>query len=145
MSCASSWPVGARKGPGALWRPGPSRIGPERRPDHAQAILLLAVCVRLLVSKQLQPVRLIFDRNFKNEIAMHERAMNDSVERVRRIPGDVQCSTLVSYRAGKPFAVDRFNVEQRIVAGALPQDVVAARVASGSLTIVEDPRTQRSP
>jgi len=52
---------------------------------------------------------------------------------------------LVSYRAGKPFAVDRFNVEQRIVAGALPQDVVAARVASGSLTIVEDPRTQRSP
>ena len=115
------------------------------RPGQAQAILLVAVCVRLLVSKQLQPVRLIFDRNFKNEIAMHERAMNDSVERVRQIPGDVQCSTLVSYRAGKPFAVDRFNVEQRIVAGALPQDVVAARVASGSLTIVEDPRTQRSP
>ena len=115
------------------------------RPGHAQAILLLAVCVRLLVSKQLQPVRLIFDRNFKNEIAMHERAMNDSVERVRRIPGDVQCSTLVSYRAGKPFAVDRFNVEQRILAGALPENVVAARVASGCLTIVEDPHTQRSP
>jgi dolichyl-phosphate-mannose-protein mannosyltransferase len=115
------------------------------RPGHAQAILLLAVSVRLLVSKQLQPVRLVFDPSFKNEIAMRERAMTDSVERVRRIPGDVQCSTLVSYRAGKPFVVDRFNVEQRILAGALPEDVVAARVASGSLTIVEDPHTQRSP
>ncbi len=115
------------------------------RPGQAQAILLLAVCVRLLASKQLQPVRLIFDRSFKNEIAMRERAMTDSVQRVRRVPGDVLCSTLVSYRAGKPFAVDRFSVEQRILAGALPEDVIDARVASGTLTIVEDPHTQRSP
>ena len=75
----------------------------------------------------------------------HPSIPPSTVERVRRIHGDVQCSTLVSYRAGKPFAVDRFNVEQRILAGALPEDVVAARVASGSLTIVEDPHTQRSP
>jgi hypothetical protein len=115
------------------------------RPGQAQAILLIAVCVRLLVSKQLQPVRLVFDPSFKNEIAMRERAMTEAVEHVRRIPGDVQCSTLVSYRAGKPFVVDRFNVEQRILAGALPEDVIAARVVSGSLTIVEDPHTQRSP
>ena len=115
------------------------------RPVQAQAILLLAVSVRLLASKQLQPVRLVFDRTFKNEIAMRERAMTDSVERVRRVAGDVQCSTLVSYRAGKPFAVDRFNVQQRILAGVLPKDAIAARVASGTLTIVDDPHTQRSP
>jgi len=40
---------------------------------QAQAILLLAVCVRLLASKQLQPVRLVFDRSFMNEIAMREQ------------------------------------------------------------------------
>jgi Dolichyl-phosphate-mannose-protein mannosyltransferase len=109
----------------------PLRSGP------AQAILLLAVCVRLLASKQLQPVRLVFDRNFRNDIAMRERAMTDSVERARRVHGDVLCSAFVSYRAGKPFAVDAFNAQQRILAGALPKDAITARVADGTLTIVE--------
>jgi hypothetical protein len=115
------------------------------RSEQAQAILLLAVCARLLASKQLQPVRLIFDSSFRNEIVMRERAMTDSVERVRRIPGDVTCgrNMLVTYRAGKPFVVDAFNVQQRILAGALPKDAVAARVAAGTLTIVEvDPRAR---
>ena len=120
---------------------------PVARPlrlEQAQAILLLAVCVRLLASKQLQPVRLVFDSSFRNEIAMRERAMTDSVERVRRIPGDVTCgrNMLVTYRAGKPFVVDAFNVQQRILAGALPENAITARVAAGTLTIVEvDPRS----
>ena len=112
-------------------------IARSLRSGQAQAILLLAVCVRLLASKQLQPVRLVFDRSFMNEIAIREQAMTDSVERVRRIPGDVLCSALVSYRAGKPFAVDVFNTRQRILAGALPKDAIATRVADGTLTIVE--------
>jgi hypothetical protein len=115
------------------------------RSEQAQAILLLAVCARLLASKQLQPVRLIFDSSFRNEIVMRERAMTDSVERVRRIPGDVTCgrNMLVNYRAGKPFVVDAFNAEQRILAGALPKDAISARVGAGTLTIVEvDPRAR---
>jgi hypothetical protein len=118
------------------------------RSDQAQTILLLAVCVRLLASKQLQPVRLVFDRSFKNEIAMREQAMTDSVERVRRITGDVMCerNMLVSYRAGKPFVVDAFNTEERILAGALPKDAITARLAAGTLTIVKiDPRVRWSP
>jgi hypothetical protein len=81
----------------------------------------------------------VFDHSFKNEIAMREQAMTDSVERVRRIPGDVTCGKylLVCYRAGKPFVVDTFNAEQRILAGALPKDAITARVAAGTLTIVE--------
>ena len=123
-------------------------LWPVARPfrlEQAQAILLLAVCARLLASKQLQPVRLIFDSSFRNEIVMRERAMTDSVERVRRIPGDVTCGRhmLVTYRAGKSFVVDAFNVQQRILAGALPKDAVAARVTAGTLTIVEvDPRAR---
>jgi dolichyl-phosphate-mannose-protein mannosyltransferase len=122
----------------SLW-PIARRLGSEQ----AQAILLLAICVRLLASKQLQPVRLIFDSSFRNEIAMRERAMTDSIERVRRIRGDVTCgrNMLINYRAGKPFAVDEFNAEQRILAGALPKGAIAARVAAGTLTVVEvDPR-----
>ena len=69
--------------------------------------------------------------------------MADSVERVRRVPGDVMCQPLVSYRSGKPFAVDAFNVQQRILSGALPKHAIAARVAARTLTIVEvDPRSR---
>jgi hypothetical protein len=124
----------------SLW-PVAHRLGPIQ----VQAVVLLAVCVRLLASKQLQPVRLVFDSSFRNEIAVRERAMNDSVERVRRIPGDVTCGRdmLVSYRAGKPFVVDAFNAQQRILAGALPKDVISARVTAGTLTIVNvDPRAR---
>jgi hypothetical protein len=124
----------------SLW-PIARRLGSE----HAQVILLLAVCVRLLASKQLQPVRLLFDSGFRNEIAIRERAMSDSVERVRGIPGDVMCGrdVLVNYRAGKPFVVDAFNTEQRILAGALPKDAISGRVAAGKLTIVDvDPRAR---
>jgi hypothetical protein len=52
---------------------------------------------------------------------------------------------LVNYRAGKPFVVDAFNAEQRILAGALPKDAIAARVAAGTLTIVEVDRRVRWP
>jgi hypothetical protein len=118
----------------SLW-PIARRFGSQQ----ARAILLVALCVRLLASKQLEPVRLIFDSSFRKEIAMREQAMTDSVEHVRRIPGDVTCGRdmLVDYRAGKPFAVDVFNANQRILAGALPKDAIAARVAAGTLTIVD--------
>jgi hypothetical protein len=112
-------------------------------PAVAQAILLLALCARLLVPKELKPIRLLVDRHFKNEIAIREQAMADSVERVRRTPGEVLCPMLISYRAGKPFVVDDFNAEQRMSAGALPKDAITARVAAGTLTIVKtDPRAR---
>ena len=87
----------------------------------AQAILLLAVCVRLLASKQLQPVRLVVRSQFKNEIAIREQAMADSVERVRQIPGDVLCPELVSYRAGKPFAVEHLTCSKEFWPAAFPR------------------------
>ena len=112
-------------------------------PTVAQAILLLVVCARLLVPKELEPIRLLVDRRFKNEIAIREQAMADSVERVRKTPGDVLCPMLISYRAGKPFVIDNFNAKQRMSAGALPEDAVTARVAAGTLTIVKtDPRAR---
>ena len=78
---------------------------------------------------------------------MREQAMTDSVERVRRIPGDVTCGRdmLVNYRAGKPFVVDTFNAQQRILAGALPKNAISARVAAGTLTIVEVDQRARWP
>jgi len=112
------------------------------QPAVAQAILLLVVCAGLLVPKGLEPIRLLVDHRFKNEIAIREQAMADSVERVRKTPGDVLCPALVSYRAGKPFVVDKFNAKQRMSAGAF-RDAVTARVAAGTLTIVKTDRRAR--
>lgn len=63
--------------------------------------------------------------------------MTDSVQRVRRVPRDVLWWTFVSYRAAKPFTVDLFKVQQRILAGALPRDTIVARGVAGTLTIKE--------
>ena len=112
-------------------------------PTVAQAILLLVVCARLLVPKELEPIRLLVDRRFKNEIAIREQAMAESVESVRKTPGDVLCPALISYRAGKPFVIDKFNAKQRMSAGAF-RDAVTARVAAGTLTIVKTDRRARS-
>ncbi len=106
-------------------------------PAQAQAILLLTVCARLLASEQLQPLKLVVDPSFRDEIRLREQAMAASIERVRKTPGDVMCPLLISYRAGKPFAVDKFNAEERISSGSLPKDAITARVAAGTLTIVE--------
>jgi hypothetical protein len=86
---------------------------------------------------------MLVDRRFKNQIAIREQAMADSVERVRRTPGAVLCPMLISYRASKPFAVDDFNADQRISAGALPKDAITARVAAGTLTIVKTDQRAR--
>jgi Dolichyl-phosphate-mannose-protein mannosyltransferase len=116
----------------ALW-PLARRVAPAQ----AQAVLLVTICARLLVSTQLEPVWLLTDRRFRDEIAMREQAMANSIQLVRRTPGDVLCPLLICYRAGKAFAVDKFNAEQRIAAGALPNDAISARVAAGTLTILE--------
>jgi len=105
-------------------------------PAVAQAILLVVLCARLLMP-QLKPMRMLVNPRFKNEIAIREQAMADSVERVRKTPGDVLCPMLISYWAGKPFVVDRFNAEQRMLAGALPKDAITARIAAGTLTVVK--------
>jgi hypothetical protein len=103
------------------------------------SVILLAIGLRLLPTRnvgQLKAVRLFFDPSLKTEIALREKAMADTVARVRDTSGPVLCTTFVCYRSGKPFAVDRFNVEQRIAAGALPRNVLKSRIRSGALTDV---------
>ena len=109
-------------------------------PDALRVVFLLGICLRLVASTRLEPVRLLTDRGFPAEIARREAAMSATVARIRTTPGDVLCDTLACYRAGKPFVVDSFNVHQRILAGKLPPDVILQRIADGRLTsVAEDP------
>lgn len=105
-------------------------------PDLLRFIVLLGICLRLIVPAQLDAVRFLADPGFSAEIAAREAAMSATVARIKMTPGDVDCSLLACYRAGKPFALDPFNAGQRITAGRLPADAVSQCVESGKLTVV---------
>jgi hypothetical protein len=110
------------------------------KPEAIRALFLLAICLRLLASTNCQPVRLLFDRRFHQEIAIRSAAMSDTVARIKATPGDVQSDTLACYRAGKPFAVDAFNCGQRMKTGNIPPDAIGKLIANRTLThVIEDP------
>jgi hypothetical protein len=111
-------------------------------PAALRCALLFAICLRLLVSIPIDPVRLLTDPRFHADLAAREAAMSASVIRIQATPGDVAGGTLACYWAGKPFALDDFNSRQRIANGNLPADAIRKRIEAGKLTIVEaDPRS----
>ena len=112
-------------------------FGRRQAPEALRFALLLAICLRLVASTRLEPVRLLADPSFHREIAMREAAMTATVARIRATPGDVLCSNLACYRSGKPFAVDVFNCGQRIKTGQLPPDAITGLIANGRLTVVD--------
>ena len=121
------------------------RVGPE----VLQFVFVSAICVSLVGVrsfaglKNLPAVRLVFDPGFRREIAAREKAVAESVARVRATSGDVFCSTFVSYRSGKRFVVDAFSTSERIKAGALPPDAITREVARGKFRVEEtDPLTR---
>ncbi|MGX8008768.1 glycosyltransferase family 39 protein [Mesorhizobium sp. ORM8.1] len=107
-------------------------------PEKLQFVLLLAICLRLVASARLEPVKLLVDPDFHTEITAREAAMSATVARLKNTPGDATCfCTLASYRSGKPFVVDPFYTNQQILTGHLPPDAIAKLIAAGKLTIVE--------
>ena len=106
-------------------------------PDSLRCLFLLAICIRLVASTRLEPVRMFTDPRFHAEIAARQAAMSATVARIKMTPGDVFCCPLACYRAEKPFVVDSFNCNQRILAGDLPPDAISKLVASGRLTHVD--------
>jgi Dolichyl-phosphate-mannose-protein mannosyltransferase len=106
-------------------------------PDSLRFVLLLAICLRLVASTRLEPVKLLVDHAFHAEIAARQAAMSATVARIKNTPGNVICSsTLACYRAGKPFVVDTFNVRERILTGQLPPDAIDNLITTGKLTVV---------
>jgi len=107
-------------------------------PEKLQFMFLLAICLRLVASARLEPVKLLIDPDFHAEIVAREAAMSTTVARLRNTPGDTTCSsTLANYRAGKPFNVDPFYTRQQILTGNLPPDAIAKLIDTGKLTAVE--------
>jgi hypothetical protein len=107
--------------------------------DALRIAFLVVICLRLLASSRLEPVRLLTDRRFHEEIAARESAMQATIQRIKLTPGDVACSSLLAcFRSGKPFVVDNFNSVQRMRAGKLPPDAIQKLTSTGRLAIVPD-------
>ena len=108
-----------------------------------QAAFLLVLALRLSYFQEFTssyPFRMFFDPSFKTEIATRERAMADSIAKVRAVPGAVMTTNYVCYRAGKPFTIDKFNAEQRVLTGALPSDAITSLIESRRISVVHPDR-----
>ena len=62
-----------------------------------------------------------------------EKLMLEHIAKFRAISGDVIGELYICYRAGKPFAVDGFNLQERIKAGKIPADILTQRIKQNLL------------
>jgi hypothetical protein len=105
-----------------------------------QIALLLALCVRLFPVNHIDrdwSYRLLFDPSFQAEMALREKATAMTIAKVRSTPGAVMSTNYACYRSGKPFAVDKFNLKQRMKTGALPETTLRSLIDNGQLTVVK--------
>lgn len=90
-----------------------------------------------LFSANLYSFTQIFSSASRTAFKQEEQEMNQLIEEVKASPVDVFCESYITYRAGKPFVIDAFNVEERIKAKKLPVDVVDRLIEEGKLVEVK--------
>ena len=105
--------------------------------EWQQFLWLLFLVAPCLVSPNLYSFTQIFSSSGRAAMAQEEQEMNQLVEEVKIFPVDVFCESYITYRAGKPFFVDAFNVEERIKAKKLPADAVDRLIEEGKLVEVK--------
>lgn len=82
----------------------------------------------------MEPYRLWIDPSFRQEIAIREIEMAKTIAIIKKMPGNVSGSTYACYRAGKPFVLDLFNVNQRIKAGQMTQEAYQQLLKDKAIT-----------
>lgn len=104
--------------------------------ETLQLSFLLVLLLPFLCAPELHHLPCLFSRSFYQEARRRENIVLQEVQRIHDIPGDVFCENSICYRAGKPFAVDFFNTNERIKTGKLSPFVVTDRIAHHLLTKV---------
>lgn len=109
----------------------------DQKKELSQLLWLLFLTGPLIVSPDLFSFTQIFSSSGRAAIKQEEQEMNQLIEEVHTSPVDVFCESYITYRAGKPFVVDAFNVEERIKAKKLPADAVDRLIKEGKLVEVK--------
>ena len=91
----------------------------------AKIVLLLVLGLRITLTENLAPFRVLTSPQFHGEAQVNTVAFNREVERVASIPGPVSCSIMtVCYRAKKPFVFNSFWTSQFVATGRLTSEGV---------------------
>ena len=104
--------------------------------EPLQMALIVALTLPFFMAPTFFVFLNIFSPAYQTTMACMQQQIAERIALVRAIPGDVFCESYIAYKAGKPFAVDIFNVQERIKAGTLPADAITRRVHQQTLTEV---------
>lgn len=105
-------------------------------------VVLATLIIRLLASGNNHPYYALASPDFRAEVRQHASIATAESERVRTMQGPVACSiALVCRFAGKSYAIDRFNTEQKIRTGRLSLEQVNAMIVDAGIRSEQiDPR-----
>lgn len=109
----------------------------DQKRELSKFLWLLFLIISFLISPNLFSFTQIFSSSGRAAIQQEEQEIAQLINEVRASPVDVFCESYISYRAGKPFVIDAFNVEERIKAKKLPADVVDRLIEQGKLVEVK--------
>ncbi|WP_010588143.1 glycosyltransferase family protein [Schlesneria paludicola] len=104
-------------------------------PAFLRATFVTMICCRLMMTSRFEPVRLLVDRTFHENLKVSQDVMAETVSRIQAFPNDAAGSNYACFRSGKPFTIDLFNTGQRVKLNRLPRDIIDNKVADGTLQI----------
>lgn len=104
-------------------------------------LLQAGFVIALMIPLLMRPTFLSFVRNFspahQQLIAHREQVITQKIAEVKAMSGNPICEPYLVFRAGKPFEIDLFNVEQRLASGKLLKSAITDRIKNGSLTEIK--------
>jgi hypothetical protein len=108
-------------------------LGERWGAERSRVVLVALLVLRLLASGRTEPYLVLASSDYRAFFRQATQAMWSEVERVRQIPGPLDCEVMSVCRlAGKPFVYDPFAMEQRVRTGKLSRDELdALRKAQG--------------
>ncbi|MBX9578141.1 MAG: DUF2029 domain-containing protein [Chthoniobacterales bacterium] len=112
----------------------PSLSWKKTSKETLQLSFLLVLLLPFLCAPELHQIPQIFSRSFYQEAKRRENIVLQEVQKIHDIPGDVFCENSICYRAGKPFVVDCFNLNERIKTGKISPFVVTDLINNHLLT-----------
>lgn len=110
-------------------------FAPDKK-EIFQTLFVVLLLIPLLFAPGMWLVKKGLSSDFNKEARWREESMQRIIKKIQALPGDVLTEPYVTYRAGKSFFVDGFNLEERIQAGTVSPMVLQDRVNKHQLTKV---------
>ncbi len=92
--------------------------------------IVAVLAIRLLATGRIEPALILFDPAYRAEFTANAQVVASETARIAAIEGDVWCRVkVICRRAGKPFVVDEFKINQMRFLGKLDQETLDKMLA----------------